>query len=221
MGSQVILDLIASSLTFGTLLLMAIRLNGGVSESSQMYNGDLLVQSNITTVINMIETDFRRIGYCANPANLPDPTKAIVYASDTAITFQTDLPISSTNMNGDSVIDVVKYYVGSTSELSMTPNPRDRILYRVVNNKPPKGANLGVTQFSLVYFAGNGTPFDDTLKTPVPTAQLGAISAMQITIQVENMAAQTLRYNTAKFDNQYSNAFWRQVRLVSRNLQNR
>ena len=35
----------------------------------------------------------------------------------------------------------------------MTPNPNDRILYRVVNNAPPKGANLGITHFSLLYFS--------------------------------------------------------------------
>jgi len=69
MGSQVVLDLIASSLTYGTLLLMAIRLNGTVQESVQMYNGDVLVQSDLITVIQMIEYDFRKIGYCADPVN--------------------------------------------------------------------------------------------------------------------------------------------------------
>ena len=93
MGSQVVLDLIASSLTFGTLLLMAIRLNGTVSESVQMYNGDLLVQSNIITVINMIEYDFRKIGYCADPSQLPDPTKYIILADSNKIKFYTDLAI--------------------------------------------------------------------------------------------------------------------------------
>ena len=91
MGSQVILDLIASSLTFGTLLLMAIRLNGTVSESVQMYNGDLLVQGNIVTVINMLEYDFRKIGYCADSKQLPDPTKYIIYADSNSIKFYTDL----------------------------------------------------------------------------------------------------------------------------------
>ena len=177
MGSQVILDLIASSLTFGTLLLMAIRLNGGVSESSQMYNGDLLVQSNIVTVIQMIEADFRRIGYCADPSKLPDPTKSILYADSNSIRYYTDLPISKTNMSGDGNLDIVYYYLGPTSELSMTPNPRDRFLYRVENNKPPRAANLGVTQFSLMYFTPNGTPFDDTLPSPVPAAKLGRDSA--------------------------------------------
>ncbi len=220
MGSQVVLDLIASSITFGTLLLMAIRLNGSVAESSQMYNGDLIVQSNIITVISMIEYDFRKIGYCKDPSQIPDPSKAIILADSNRIKFYTDVATAG-NPDGDGIKDIVYYYLGPTSELSMTPNPRDRILYRVVNNQSPKGANLGITLFDLKFFAANGTPFDDTLTFPISAAQLGSISAMQITIQVENLAATTLRYNTARFDNQYSTAFWRQVRLISRNLKNR
>ena len=106
MGSQVVLDIIASSLTFGTLLLMAIRVNGTVSESVQMYNGDLLVQSNIITVINMIEYDFRKIGYCKDPTQLPDPTQAIIYADSTSIKFYTDLSTAA-NPYGDGVLDIV------------------------------------------------------------------------------------------------------------------
>jgi len=214
MGSQVIIDIIASSMTFGTLLLMAIRLNGSVNENLQRYNGDLIVQNNIVTVIAMIEYDFRKIGYCKDPTQLPDPTKAIILADSTRLKFYTDLATSA-NPDGDGNLDILYYYLGPTSELSMTPNPRDRILYRVENNKPPKGANLGVTLSDLKYF--------DALNDPItfPIANPGQIWAMQITMQVENLAAAELKFNTASFDNQYSSAFWRQVRLVSRNLKNR
>jgi type II secretory pathway component PulJ len=214
MGSQVVLDIIASSLAFGTLLLITIRLNGSVNENLQRYNGDLIVQDNIVAVISMIEYDFRKIGYCKDPAKLPDPTKAIILADSNRIKFYTDLA-SSGNPDGDGTLDILYYYLGPTSELSMTPNPRDRILYRVENNKPARGANLGVTLFDLKYFDA----LNDTIHFPISNP--GQIWALQITIQVENLTASTLLYNTAKFDNQYSSAFWRQVRLVSRNLKNR
>lgn len=214
MGSQVMLDIIGSSIAFGTLLLMTIRLNGSVNENLQRYNGDLLVQDNIVTVTRMIEYDFRRIGYCKDPTQFPDPTKAIILADSNRIKFYTDLGTPS-NPDGDGKLDILYYYLGPTSELSITPNPRDRILYRVENNEPPKGANLGVTVFDLKFFDA----LKDTLTFPI--ANPGAIWAMQITVQVENLAATTLRFNTAKFDKQYSSAFWRQVRLVSRNLRNR
>ena len=157
---------------------------------------------------------FGRSDIARTRRSCPDPTKAIIYADSTSIKFYTDLSTSA-NPYGDGVLDIVYYYVGPTSELSSTPNPNDRILYRVVNNAPPKGANLGVTQFNLMYFSA----FGDTLKFPITSP--GQIWAMQITIQVQNSAAETLRYNTAKFDTQYSQAFWRQVRLVSQNLKSR
>ncbi len=214
MGSQVILDIIASSVTFGTLLLMTIRVNGSVNENMQRYNGDLIVQENIVTLTQIIEYDFRRIGYCKDPTKFPDPTKAIILADSNRIRFYTDLGTLA-NPDGDGNLDILEYYLGPTSELLMTPNPGDRMLYRVENNETPKGANLGVTMFDLKFFDA----LKDTLKFPITNP--GAIWAMQITVQVENLAATTPQFNTASFDKQYSSAFWRQVRLVSRNLRNR
>ncbi len=214
MGSQVILDIISSSFVFGTLLVMALRLNGSVTENLETYNGEVIVQDNMCDVVNMIQYDFRKIGYCLDPTQIPDPTKAIIYADTSSIKFYTDLSTAA-NPYGDGVLDIVYYYLGPTSELSMTPNPNDRILYRVVNNAPPKGSNLGVTKFSLMYFGA----LNDTLPTPV--ANPGAIWSMQITVQVQNYSMASLQYNTAKFDNPITQSYWRQMRLVSRNLKNR
>ena len=91
MGSQVILDLISSSFVFGTLLVMALRLNGSVTENLETYNGEVIVQDNMCDVVNMIQYDFRKIGYCLDPTQLPDPTKAIIYADTSSIKFYTDL----------------------------------------------------------------------------------------------------------------------------------
>ncbi len=38
---------------------------------------------------------------------------------------------------------------GPVSELTETPNPRDKYLYRIENDEAPIGTNLGVTQFEL------------------------------------------------------------------------
>jgi hypothetical protein len=106
----------------------------------------------------------------------------------------------------DGKVDTVKYYLGTTSELSMTPNPRDRMLYRVINNAAPKGSNLGVVEFRLTYFNSLGDTIDFPILVP------GEIYTMQIDIKVEN---------TSAYDRQYSNAFWRQIRLAARNIRNR
>jgi hypothetical protein len=103
-------------------------------------------------------------------------------------------------------MDSINYYLGPTSELSSTPNPRDRLLYRVLNNESPLASNLGVTQFKMVYFDALG----DTIYPPITVA--GSITSIEINLSVESVAA---------YDEKYSSAFWRQIRLVARNLRNR
>jgi type II secretory pathway component PulJ len=211
MGAQVMIDLIGSIVVFGWLLLMTLRVNTANNENMQTLNGDLLVQENLVAVTQLLEYDFRKIGFCKEPNNLPDPTKAIVLADTSRIKFLTDVD----NGGGpDGVVDSVYYYLGPTSELSQTPNPRDRYLYRVVNAATPKGANLGITSFTMKYFDRNGVP----IPTPVGATELQKIQTVQITLSVENVYASTIVETTNK---QYSSAFWQQVRLSSRNYRNR
>src|SRR5690242_16550239 len=146
MGSQTILDLIASTMVFGSLLVIVLRINMGTAENMQMYRGDLLVQQNLVEITKLLEYDFRKIGYCKDPTKIPDPSQAIRYADSIKIKFYTDFPTSS-DPKGDGNLDSLTYYVGPKSEASATPNPNDMLLYRVENNATPVGVNLGVTQF--------------------------------------------------------------------------
>jgi hypothetical protein len=199
MGFSTILDIIGSMIIGGILLSITMRLNDAATEKTYNNGAELSLQENMATVAQMLETDFRKIGFCADWNKFPDPSKAIVYADVSNIKYLTDLD-SDTNM------DSIRYYLGPTSELLSTPNPRDRMLYRVANNEAPLTSNLGVTQFRLVYFDALG----DTLTPPITTA--GLINSIEINLAVESVAA---------YDTSYSSAFWRQIRLVARNLRNR
>jgi hypothetical protein len=182
------------------------RLNDATTANTYNYSGELSLQQNLATVATIIETDFRKIGYCANWNVMPD-SGWIFLADSNKIKYLTDIDFDG---NGTShpngVIDTIYYYIGPTSELTMTENPRDRVLYRIVNNEAPVKSNLGVTQFRLVYF----NPLGDTI--PFPVTEPNEIATMEINLTVEN---------TSGYDNQYSTAFWRQIRLVARNLKNR
>ena len=170
---------------------IAWRLSDAATEKTYNNSGELALQQNLATVAQIIEWDFRKIGYCADWNKLPDPTKAILYADTSAIKFLTDV-------DADGNLDSIYYYLGPTSELSMTENPRDKILYRVENDETPAPSNLGITRFYMVYFDALG----DSIHLPV--ANYGLI--------VENVAA---------YDEKYSSAYWRQIRMVARNLKNR
>ena len=205
MGFSTIIDIVGSFLIGGTLMLILWRLNDATTENTYNYSGELSLQQNLATVAMVIEYDFRKIGYCADWNKIPDPTKSIVLADSNKIKFLTDVATPS-DPEGDGIVDTMYYYLGPASELTATENPRDRMLYRVVNSETPIGSNMGVTQFKMVYFNALG----DTIGFPITVP--GEIASMEINVTVENIAA---------YDQKYSSAFWRQIRLVARNLRNR
>ena len=199
MGFATIFDIMGSIIIGGILMMITWRLSDAATEKTYNNSGELSLQQNLTTVAQILETDFRNVGFCADYNKFPDPSKAIVYGDESSITFLADVDL-------DTNMDSIRYYLGPTSELTVTPNPRDRLLYRVVNNEPAITSNLGVTQFRLVFFDALG----DTLTPPITTP--GIISSLEINLAVENVAA----YDTA-----YTGAFWSQIRLVARNIRNR
>jgi len=206
MGFSSIIDILGSMLIGGFLLLILLRLNDSAVQNVYVNTGELIVQQNLLETIDLIEYDFKKIGYCKVWANLPDPSKSILLATKHSIKFLTDIAAPPTYPGGDGVVDTIYYYVGATSALSGTPNPRDMMLYRVVNSETAKSANLGVTQFDIKYFNALG----DSLTFPISVPS--SVYTMQISVTVEN---------TQAYGEKYSTVFWRQLRLAARNLRNR
>ena len=204
MGFSDILDLAGSIIIGGLIMLILLRMNDAAVENVYNNGGELNLQQNLAVTAKVLENDFRKIGYCLNWQKIPDPSKSILLADSNRIKFITD--IDKNGSGPDGIVDTMYYYLGPTSELAQTPNPRDRLLYRVINNESPKGVNLGVTQFKLVYFDAVG----DTINFPITVPS--EIYTLEINLTVENVAG---------YNEKYSSAFWRQIRLVARNLRNR
>jgi hypothetical protein len=199
MGFSVIMDILGSTIIGGILLLNLFEINNTAIENNYTGSGELTAQQNLAVTVEVLENDFRKIGYCAYWEKIPIPTQAILAADSNSIKYLTDV-------EADGIVDTMHYYLGPTSELLSTPNPRDRILYRVINSEDPVGVNLGVTQFELTFFDVLGNLINFPITVP------GEIYTMQIDITVEDVAA---------YDEKYSSAFWRQIRLVAKNLRNR
>ena len=199
MGTNVILDIIGSIIIGGILMLSIFRVNNSSTEDLYRGSGNLVAQTNLATVVQILETDFRRIGYCADWKQIPIPTDAILDADSISLRYLTDV-------DKDGVVDTMLYYFDPVTDIPGTPNPRDRFLYRVVNSETPVGVNLGVTQFNMEYYNSLGT------KLNFPIADPREIYTMQIDITVEDVAA---------YDEKYQTIFWRQIRMAARNLFNR
>ncbi len=215
MGFSVLIDIVASMIIGGVLITILWRVNEATIANTYENSGELSLQQNLATIAMIIENDFRKIGYCSDWLKIPDPTKSIILADSTKIKFLTDV-------ESNGIVDTMYYYLGPTSELTVTQNPRDRVLYRVINNQTPVASNLGVTQFNIIYF----NSASDTIAFPVLVP--GEVSTMEINVTVENTFRSLANESTVGYKGDYSGAseeylyaFWRQIRLVARNLRNR
>ncbi|HTP79780.1 MAG TPA: hypothetical protein VMM57_05190 [Bacteroidota bacterium] len=205
MGSTTLLDIIGSFFIGGILLIMGMRLNAESNENTAVYNGNYILQMNITTLISLLETDFRRIGYCRDWTKIPDPSQAVRIADTSRLRYWTDV-------NNAGHLDSITYYVGPPSELSSTPNPYDRYLYRQVNTNTALQMNLGVTQFNFIF----KDALDDTIHFPITNP--ANVYYMQLTVQVQSAVpyAQEYMNDPSQYD-----VFWKELRLVTKNLKNR
>lgn len=212
MGFSTLIDILGSTLIGGMLLLILFRLHDANSENLMTYGAELITQQNLVATVEVLEYDFRKIGYCKDWEKIPDPSRAIISADSNSIKYLTDVGTGS-DPNGDGIVDTMHYYLGPASDLIVTDNPRDRMLYRVINGATPAGSNLGITEFKLKYFNALG----DSIAFPITVP--GEIYTMQINITVEspNLVASYLDPDVLIA----SSAFWRQIRLAARNIRNR
>jgi len=204
MGFSTLLDILGSIVVGGMLFLILLRLHDAAVKNSFQFNGEMIVQKNLVEIVKLLEHDFRKIGYSRDWEEIPDPSKSILAADSNSISFLTDI-------NDDGVVDTLEYILGPISELSHTPNPRDRILYRIVNRNSPAGANLGVTQFNILYYDTFGNLISFPIDVPAE------INTLEINLTVEDVAA----YDDPYIENDYNSVFWKQIRLAAINLGNR
>jgi hypothetical protein len=201
MGFTTLLDIVGSVIIGGLLLVTLLTTNGSAVQNTYTYGGDVAVQQGLNSLASTMENDFNRLGYFLNSSVLIVGTPWIISADTSSIQFYSDL-----YNNGG--LCTVKYYLGPTSELDSTKNPRDRYIYRLVTSTPPTGTMKcqGVTIFRLAYFDKSG----NALSCPVATT--ANIAKIQIFLKMES----PIPYN-----GNYVSTFWNNTKFVGINTQNR
>ena len=213
MGTSTIFDIITSTVIGGMLLLIALRLNAQAIETNAIYQDNLNLQQGLVALVDIIENDFRKIGYCKDWTKISPPNIAIVSADSNSIKFLTDIPANSTDL-GDGFVDTLYYYVGPPGGNSNNPN--EMPLYRIVNGNASQGWSLGVTRFSLKYYDTLG----DTLHFPIIDPKL--IYTLEVNICLQSPAPLTqIQYHDSTAAAEDFKVYWKQIRLASRNLRNR
>ena len=134
---NVLLDILGATLIGGLVLLLIVNLNAYSTETKFASDADLRLQQDAKTLAEIINNDLRKIGYKYN-------STAITEMDTQRISFYGDI-----DNNGS--MDQVTYFLGTKEEASATPNPNDRVLYRVVNNDTIGGPTLGLTDLRFSY----------------------------------------------------------------------
>jgi len=157
------LDIVGSVIIGGLLLLAVMTSYTNVNQVALDSSLELTVQENLDEWIEIIQHDFRKIGY-----HVPNPAWAVQACDSTSITFMADL-------DNNGTIDSVNYFLGTPDQVPGTENPNDRTLYRQVSGQLTSGS-LGLTGFRLRYFDNSGNP------TWTPSD----VKAVEVFIQVES-----------------------------------
>lgn len=200
---QVLLDLIGSVVIAAFVILMGLRLNQTIGGSADAAKANLIVQESVVDIVRSLDYDFRKIGY-----DVPDPENAIVIADSNHIEFRADMVDAAGNPRPDGNVDVIDWFL--TDPIGGFPNKAIRILYRQVNHGQPVGAALGVTQFKLKYLTQDGDS----------AAFKSEIAIIEMTLKVESpyKVQDAVVTDQSYEDMGYAASFWRQTRLVSRNI---
>jgi len=134
---NVIIDLLGASLIGGLVMLLVVNLNAYSQETKYASDADLRLQQNAKTLAEIMNDDLRKIGYNYSGT-------AITEAEQQRITFNGDI-------NNDGSMDQVSYFLGSKADAEATPNPDDKVLFRVVNSDTIGGPTLGLTDLRFSY----------------------------------------------------------------------
>jgi hypothetical protein len=210
MGSSTILDIIGSVIVGGLLLITCLQLKLGANENQFVYNSSVNLQVNLVTLTTRMEDDFRKIAYCQNDEITP-PSDAICYADTSKFRFMGDI-----NNNGN--IDSIEYSLGTNSYAPQN------LRIKPVIRKYWEGASatavvdtikLGVTQMRFHYKTQNSD--SSILTTPVNLAKT-AVGVIDLAITLESPYRILDTSNTYIQDTSLYKVYWRQFRVVGKNL---
>ncbi len=199
-----ILDVMFSIVLGGTLLMITLDANQIASEDAALHHGDQMVQETAVALSLYLDGELRNMGF-----GVPDTIIPVIQADTTSITYYVDNPPFGS-------IDIMRFYLGPTSELASTPNSQDRYIYQQINGGTPFAIAV-VTNLKFAYLDQN----DAYIKAPVSKWSLGKVMKVESTTEVQNPYALFREKNSVhagERDALYSSFLWHQTRLASQNV---
>jgi hypothetical protein len=163
-----LVDMITSTVIFGVLALTVARVQANINVTMFENQHNVVTQTNSVELARQIEWDFAKIGHHV-------AGQKITVADSTEIRFLADL-------ENKHVTNSVRYYVGDTSQCSMTLNKRDFPMYRVQDGRTVV-QNWGLTGLRFTYYDNS----DQRIPTPIIGAtNLANVRSIKVAFQLES-----------------------------------
>ena len=188
----VILDILGSTFIGGLIWFLILNLNLFMSNSSYSSDNELRMQQNAKTLAEILNHDFRKIGYNYEGT-------AILSAENERVKFLGDL--ERPGEMGHGIIDTVEYFINDSAYSS----GKGIALVRVVNSSDIiSGASLGLVKLNFSYL--------DSLSTE--TADLSKIKYIKTELWVQPII-ENKNFITGKKDSTFT--YW-EFTIYPRNI---
>lgn len=185
-------DLMISAVIGGSLMLSIFALNANLMQVGHETTRDSYAQTELLGFTQLIEYDFNKIGYRATaPKVTKGDSTEIIYKSDDG---------------NNHIINTIRYTVGTVSEASTTPNPRDFPLYKYIQGAQSLKNYYGLTSFRFDYYDSTGRSITMPITT---TSELNRIKLIKVRAVIQSFFP---------VDTTYASCYWERT-FVPKNLQ--
>jgi hypothetical protein len=188
---QSFLDIAGSFVIGALMILILINLKVFTSTSAAENLHSNISQENLVATASVIEHDVYKIGYRVSG-------EYIAIADSSELKFYCDIDNNGTK-------DSIHYFLGDPSQMWVTFNPNDKILFRTWNNETPKPSSV-VVDFKLVYH--------DSLGAVINYSLLNNASSRS---KIKTISTSLLIQSADLVDGFYQGAEW-QKNIIPKNL---
>jgi len=208
-----IFDILAATIVGGLLVLMTLTaVSSGVTQFFN-YNSDAISQSQLTATADIIEYDLRKVGF-AIPEMIKDST--LIIALPNQLKY-----ISNLNYFTDHVIDTVEYFIQPADTLQFPDTSvvtYDVVRVCEISGAPFDSGSIGriANDSIFVYLDQVGDP-----ATLIQTIRMVEVTLITLTPELvlsDELLKLQGQERIEEFERLMRDSYWRQTRVLSRNL---
>jgi hypothetical protein len=192
----VLLDIAGALFVRGAIIAIMLTATAAMNETLYFKTAYKTVQTDLTNTIEIMESDFLKIGYNVGQGRFQVvDTSRVVFLAD---------------LSNDGTPDSVEYFLSDALALLTTPNPKDRFLYRKINGGTSEMVGVGITRLYLRYFKESGL----AISNPNDPQERDAIIAIHAELRAEH-GTYAVKKGDGSEEEIYPEVYWRRYMFIT------